>query len=161
MPKVLPTDGNSTTEGEEMIITASDRIAAVAAVVAMTETAAKTPTEAQEVEGRWMLKGQTEETGGAALVIDRYGLRVIPAAEDEDGNIREDPYAHAAYLTGPAVVDLRKHLNDLWQCPECDHWMRGAGVCAMLCDWDNNADTTTPDPAPEAEKEQARWVFTS
>ena len=136
-----------------MIITASDRIAGVAALVAQLHLDAPAPTEAEHVEGQWMLKGQTEGTGGAALVIDRYGLRIIPAAEDKDGDIREDPYAHGVFLTGEAVMDLRRHLRDLWQCPNCGYWMRGPGVCAMLCDWEDDADTTAPDPG---EEEQAR-----
>ena len=115
-----------------MIITASDRIAAVAAVVATTAAAAKAPTEAQEVEGKWVLKGQPEREA-AALIIDRYGLRIAPIVVYEDGDFHEEMHVSAAYLTGPAVVDLRKHLEGLWQCPRCGHWMRGAGICAMLC----------------------------
>ena len=136
-----------------MIITASDRIAGVAALVAQLHLAAPAPTEATEVEGRWMLKGQPDKEG-AALVVNRYGLRVVTAYEDEDGEIHEGLRGSAAYLTGPAVVDLRKHLEGLWQCPTCGYWMRGAGVCAMLCGEDA-ADTTAPDPDPGAE-EQAR-----
>ena len=134
-----------------MIITASDRIAAVAAVVAMTEAAAKVPTEAEHVEGRWVLQGQPANEG-AILIIDCYGLRIRAGSVDEAGEIWEDPHAHAAYLTGPAVVDLRKHLEGLWQCPRCGHWMRGAGICAMLCDWEDD-DTTALDPGAEAEEQ--------
>ena len=133
-----------------MTITTSDPV--TAAFVA--ELAAGAPTEAQEVEGRWMLKGQPANEG-AILIIDRYGLRVRAGSVDEAGEIWEDPHAHAAYLTGEAVIDLRRHLDGLWQCPVCDHWMHGAGICAMLCDWeDAGTDTTAPDPG--AEEEQAR-----
>lgn len=116
-----------------MIITASDRVTALGALVAQLDAPpAALPAEAEHVEGIWMLEGQADQEGEAALVIDRYGLRIVPAyARKEDGGIREDVYARRVYLTGPAVADLRRHLRDLWQCPECGRWMRGPGVCAM------------------------------
>ena len=132
-----------------MTITASDRVAGVAALVAQLHLDAPAPTEATEVEGRWMLKGQPDKEG-AALVVNHYGLRIVTAYEDEDGEIHEGLRGSAAYLTGPAVVDLRHHLRDLWQCPTCGHWMRGPGICAMLCDWEDD-DTTAPDPGAEEE----------
>jgi len=89
-------------------------------------------TEATPVEGRWMLKGQTGNEGEAALIIDRYGLRIVPAHIcEDDGEIREDTYVKCVYLTGEAVADLRRHLRDLWQCRACGYWMRGAGICAL------------------------------
>lgn len=113
-----------------MIITASDRITALAAVVAATGATAQAPTEATEVEGKWLLKGQPPEEP-AALIIDRYGLRVVWVLLDEDGNIRENVRFSAAYLAGEAAIDLRHHLDGLWQCPECGYWMRGAGICCL------------------------------
>lgn len=85
--------------------------------------------EAEHVEGKWMLEGQPDDES-AVLIIDRYGLRIQHGVVYE-GEIYINQYGHAAYLTGPAVTDLRRHLDGLWQCDKCNRWMRGAGICAL------------------------------
>lgn len=118
-----------------MIIMASDRITALAAVVAAAGAGAGAgparATEATHIKGKWMLKGQTEATGDVALSIDRYVCIQAAYVGDESGEIRFSPYAHGVYLTSEAVQDLRHHLDGLWQCPKCDYWMRGAGICCL------------------------------
>lgn len=62
----------------------------------------------------------------AALIIDRYGMR-IDNGWMEDGEYRS--LYGRAFLNGATVKHLAELLIGLWQCDECHEWSRGGNAC--------------------------------
>lgn len=86
-------------------------------------------TDAQKFEGKWVLEG-TVKGEGAILVVDHYGLRIVWGFHDGEGVMRIPSHqGFPPYLTGEALVHLRKLTEGVWECPDCRHWAKGEGFC--------------------------------